>query len=167
MLERVGDISWDEFGCQIDFPKVLHDLASPDQERRLKAQHVLILDEWPWEAYAAMLPFLIELVGSPKVMDRDELLTLLIAPAAYFPDEDVKATFPKGVPPPLIKEIHDAFEVGLPVYIQCLSDPDPRVRVAAAETLGVSVDREIVQQALLSQLEKEDDPVVASTPRQN
>ena len=85
MLEGLDKIDWSKlahaYGPAGDVPAQLRKLASRDPERRRTAMYDLHGNIWHqgtvYEATAAAVPFLIELVSSPNVEDRDEILIFL------------------------------------------------------------------------------------------
>ena len=156
MLENVNRIDWKLFGDNINIPELLRALTSHDDQTRWNAQF-LLFHECPNEAYPYIIPFVIELVGSPGVPEKEVLLSRFLS----F-EEDQSLEDKEGLSTEealLIARINAAVEQGLPVYINCLSDPDPKIRAAAAEAIGTTQNSMDIE-PLASRLEVESDNFV-------
>jgi HEAT repeat protein len=160
MLEGLDEVNWGLTYPDVDFVQLFRDLASPVDWKRQQAHFDLIHLERPSELDPVILRFLIELASSPNVPDRHLLLEETIAPYADYPDPDTKLFYPDAFTLPLIEAVHRAFQQGIPAYVKCLSDPDPKVRAAAALTLAGT--RDSLVRSLWYQLEKEQDTSVGA-----
>src|SRR5215469_17989182 len=85
MLEGLDKINWSKlahaYGTAEDVPVLLRQLASPDAEERESAIYDLHGNIWHqgtiYEATAAAVPFLIELLSVPNPADKHEILVYL------------------------------------------------------------------------------------------
>ncbi len=85
MLEGLDKIEWDKlthaYGSAEDVPELIRDLADPDEETREEAQHQLYGNLWHqgtvYQATQYAVPFLVELIDAPEVLDKDWILDYL------------------------------------------------------------------------------------------
>jgi hypothetical protein len=161
LLEHLDAIRWAELGHAYgpagDVPDAIRALASPHAAERRRAR------EWLWSSlchqttiYVATLyavPFLLELLASPDVQSKDDLLLFLDAVGAG------------SIHVPLERKTRAAVRAGCPLYERFLADPSTRVRAAALELL-VSVCGDEAEEAervialLRRQLDRERSPVL-------
>ncbi len=151
------------YGTAQDVPGCLRILTSPSAKMRRAAlwqlENALVHQSTVWTATVAAVPFFIELLRSPDVGSKDSILDLLSAFAdggysgfdvvAQRESRDVAASPRNGVheaPDEVDSSGSDgaddasqsqcaSIRTGIPVYLALMDDPDPRVRVAAANLL--------------------------------
>ena len=178
MLEGLDQVPWASlthaYGSASDVPGLLRDLAWGGPEQREEALDDLCQSIWHqgtvYEASAYAVPFLLELVQSPSVGERDQILALLANLAqgnSYLEvhgplSEEMRrqpnyaedlAREQEGV-----KQARAAVEEGLPIYLSLLEAPEPEVRMAAADTLADFPERSAqISPVLQACLERETD----------
>lgn len=134
MLEALDTIDWSKlqhaYGPAIDVPDLIRALASDDEEERQSATFELYENIWHqgtvYEATAYAVPFLIELLESDNVPEKNEILVLLGSLASSFD------SYPQAIHQ---KQAHEAVACGVKIYVILLDHDDPDVRVGAAYTL--------------------------------
>lgn len=157
MLDHLSTINWSElshaYGSAEDVPQLLRDLASHDEQVRRGALGTLYTTLYHqgtiYQASASAVPFLIELVQQPELVDREEILILLAHLAqgnTYHrqhwhmyseqqkQDPTVLAQLEQGIF--WVERTCEAVEAGLPLYWSLLADQNIRIRMAALFMLG-------------------------------
>lgn len=173
LLDGLDTVNWSQLSCTYgpagEVPGRLRQLTSPSPKLR-KAALWWLTDAFyhqgtVWTASVAAIPFFIELLGAPEVGGKDDILMRLdwMAEGGYssFPekttvgmaDYDIDARQPQ----------RPAIRAGASVYLALLDDPDPTVRIAAANLLvdrcATTID---LRQALEAARERETHPGVAA-----
>lgn len=184
MLEGLDHVNWAElehaYGSAEDVPDLIRDLASKARSKRERALETLwthiIHQGTVYSATAHAVPFLLELLSSPKIPDKPELLTLVTALANGNSYLDVHQHLlgpggpanpnvaPEGWDEQLEEELgwvdaaRAAVVQGAPVFLRLLEDPDADTRCCAAYALAVCGSRaaEVVPR-LTERLAAEDD----------
>lgn len=127
MLEQLDRVPWsslhDVYGPATEIPRILRDLTSVDPALREQAwvdvfSHLLHQGDVA-EASAHAVPFLLEMVQSPTMPQRDWLLGFL--------GDCARAERLPGA----VEKTHAAVRAGREVYETLLLDPDPMVRAGA------------------------------------
>ncbi len=183
MLENLDKIDWSNlghaYGPAEDVPGLLRDLASPVEEERADAMGELYGNIWHqgtvYQATAYAVPFLLELLESPKVDGKDDILVLLahLARGTSYHDvhqhlshhkEEAKG---QGWQDKVQKElgwvgdVKAAVKAGENLYLGLLNDTDARMRDAAAYVIA-SLDRPLAKlaEAVWKRLEREKEECV-------
>jgi len=178
VLENLDKIDWSNlghaYGPAEDVPGLLRDLASPVEEERADAMGELYGNIWHqgtvYQATAYAVPFLLELLESPKVDGKDDILVLLahLARGTSYHDvhqhlshhkEEAKG---QGWQDKVQKElgwvgdVKAAVKAGENLYLGLLNDTDARMRDAAAYVIA-SLDRPLAKlaEAVWKRLERE------------
>jgi hypothetical protein len=107
-------------------------------------------------AIPEVLPFLIDMVQSPETAERAELLALLVELVRGAEDYSRFRVWYAGDQAAFVGSIQQAFERGLPVYLECLAAEDPKLRGAAAEAVSL-IPASDAGSLLLEQLTRERD----------
>lgn len=158
MLEGLDQIDWSKlghaYGEATDVPGLLRELASHDKEEREHAFSGLcgsILHQGTvYEATAFAVPFLIELLKSADVLEKNEILILLAQIARGTSYHDVHQHLRMNREKAKAEEWQDkirqelvlvekataAVQNGEPLYLDLLSHPDSSVREASAYLLA-------------------------------
>jgi HEAT repeat protein len=144
------------YGTAEDVPDLLRRCAGPDPDDAEDAafdllNHLYHQGGWVCPAAPAALPFVLRLAAAPQVTPRRTLLELVGRLAAEA--GRVEARF---------LDVHwsAAWERHLPDVLALLADPEPEIRRAAADVIGVCADPgEGALPALLSRWHAENDPV--------
>src|SRR5262245_2170965 len=152
MLEGLDKIDWSElahaYGAADDVPDLLRSLASADSDERENAFHELYGNIWhQGTVYAAtvqVVPFLLELLESPKVESKDQILVLLAHLARGGSRPDVHQHSPSlednAAEQSRQDEIHNAVEKavtsGESLYVAFLNEPDAALRDSTAYLLA-------------------------------
>lgn len=158
MLKGIDEIDWGRlehaYGPATDVPGMLRQLTSPDPGERGEAVQALFGTIWHqgtvYEASAHAVPFLIELLESASVADKDQILVLLAHLAKGTSYHDVHQHLPLFRNQALttdwkeriqrelawVRSTTAAVNAGKPVYIGLISHPDSVVREAAAYLLA-------------------------------
>lgn len=159
MLERLNEVNWDElehaYGAASDVPDCLRKLASNDPKIREAGLYDLYGNLWHqgtvYEATAFAVPFLIELLESDDVQEKEKILVYLGDLAygnsyhdvhqhlVFFENERSKPEFQAEVRRELewVRAAHEAVAARTETYHRLLDHHDPVVRSAAAYLLGV------------------------------
>jgi hypothetical protein len=133
MLENLDQIDWAKLkhahGEASDIPDYLRDLLSDDADIRQEALEELwsslIHQGTVYEATRYAVPFLLELIQDSEFPMRNWLLLTLASMAEGYSTEYN-----------LREGAYLATETGIPVYLTCLEDDAPDVRISAAYVLG-------------------------------
>ena len=167
MLEGIDRIDWHElkhaYGPADDVPGQIRALASDKERVREKALHELwgniIHQGTVYEATSYAVPFLIELLDTPGIEAKPDLLCLVAALAFGTSYHDVHQPLfeDMGVLREEMKQpgwqlrmqeelgwveaARLAVIAGVPTYLKLLDDADPAIRLSAAYTLAVAPDR--------------------------
>lgn len=158
MLEGLDEIDWSKlshaYGEATDVPGQLRGLVSEDKEERSQAFGELcggILHQGTiYEATAFVVPFLIELLKSTDLLDKNEILILLaqIACGTSYHDvhqharifrEKAKTEEWQGkIREELVwvENAKAAVQAEEPLYLELLSEPDSSIREASAYVLA-------------------------------
>lgn len=146
-LAGLDSIDWVSLGAA-DVPKWLYELASPDFAVRTKAynqleQKIAYQGSTSWENYGPpsellnnefpllVTPFLIELVSSDNIKNKDGLLELLQDLATY---QELASEEPYKT---RSTEVFNAVRKGVQVYQSLLKHESPVVKMCAAQLLEV------------------------------
>lgn len=132
MLERLNEVPWSRLtDCQgkaTDVPALLRALASRDPRGRAKAMDELcqkILHQGAvCEATSYAAPFLVDLLGTPAVADREVIAALVAAIAggqSYLQADGEASPEELG----WAKRAHDAVAAGVPGYLTLLEGASP------------------------------------------
>jgi len=151
MLDGLKSVPWDRLTCSYGtaqaVPGWLRTLMSPSAKMRAAAHWQLgeafVHQGTVWSATVAAVPFFIELLGSPDIGGKDDILTLLsvIADGSYSGFDASNAAAGKANSAnadgadDASQPQRSAIRAGLLVYQALIDDPDPRVRVTAAKLL--------------------------------
>lgn len=108
MLEGLQNINWQQlkhaYGPATDVPDNLRDLASPNREVREEARYKLYGNIFHqgsrYEATPYAIPFIYELIHSPRVLRKDQLVLLLLHLALGYEEEYL----PEGVNPKAFRD---------------------------------------------------------------
>lgn len=101
MLEKLGDIKWSQlthaYGSAEDVPGIIAGLASENEALREKsydsAYYIIFHQGTRYQASAAAIPFLFELLQDSSVPQRERLIYLLVHLAVGYPE----SYLPEGV----------------------------------------------------------------------
>lgn len=178
MLENLDRIDWSNlghaYGPADDVPDLLRSLASADEDERSNAIYELHGNIWHqgtvYQATAYAVPFLLELLESPKVEGKDELLVLLADLArgtsyhdvhqylSHHKEEAKEQEWQDKIKKELgwVSDVKAAVKAGENLYLGLLNDADARMRDAAAYVLA-SLERPSLKlaEAVWRRLEKE------------
>ncbi|MBD1920766.1 hypothetical protein H6F77_06665 [Microcoleus sp. FACHB-831] len=188
MLEDLETINWHQlthaYGSADDVPELIRNLASDNADIRGKAINELYSNichqGTVYEATSYAVPFLIELLQSETVQDKDEILTLLayLAQGRSYLDvheiseEPLEPNTPEFVKNQLEKEIEliwvnnvrDAVYAGKDVYLNLLEHNDPNIRMTAAYTLAFCRESVVgIISQMFKHLEQEAEPRVKAS----
>ncbi|MCB9639139.1 MAG: hypothetical protein H6728_12685 [Myxococcales bacterium] len=186
MMQSIEHIVWDKIthahGNASDLPYKLHALRSPLKHEREEALSWCYEALWHhgvvFEASAASIPLLLEMLQDPGVEDKEELLLLLAhlatgetCPNAYeIPQHRrMNLVLPGSEEaPPLetawLQRTHEEARKGIDLYTRCLHAPQAALRVNAAFLLACfPLEGKRIQQALLRRLDIEEDPCVLAS----
>lgn len=178
MLAGLDKIKWRRlshaYGPAADIPAILQALADPEGSVRQEAQCELISrihhQGSIYEATAAVVPFLLEMVQDSSVPDRVGILDILAGVSEeWTPELRERSTDPAASPlrfrsltqrfvceKPHRKAAHQAVEDGFPVLVGLLRDPKISVRVTAAFVVETLMDRGTeATQALLEMIDRD------------
>src|SRR5258706_11829630 len=130
MLEGLDDINWQRlthaYGPANDVPELIRNLTSPAPDIREQALEGLRSTIWHqvtiYEATAYAVPFLIELLENQTIHCRDEILIDLAHLAHGSPAYDAQEA------DDWVNNTHNAVARGIAVYLNLLTESDPRVR---------------------------------------
>jgi hypothetical protein len=178
VLENLDKIDWSNlghaYGPADDVPELLRSLASDDEDERSNAIYELHGNIWHqgtiYQATAHAVPFLLELLESPKVEDRHEILVLLADLACGTSYHDVhqhllhrkeeanEQEWQEKIHKELgwVSDVKAAVRAGENLYLGFLNDVEVQMRDAAAYLLA-SLDRPSAKlaEAIWKRLEKE------------
>jgi hypothetical protein len=162
MFEKLDQIDWSKlkhaYGPASDVPDLLRSLASEDKEDREEAMYELCGNIWHqgtvYEATAPAVPFLLELLESPTVLGKEEILFLLAHLAngssyhnvhqnlPLLKNQSSTAEWQEQIPIELgwVREATNAVKAGEPLYLGLLSHSEGEVREAAVYLLA-SLDK--------------------------
>lgn len=165
MINDLDSIDWSSmnhaYGPAVDVPLWLRAMTSPDPEVRKKALNDFYSaahhqgDVYP--CTAASLPFLFDMADDPAAADRAAIVELLLSigreavdrsDGIYIAPDGTESTAGADSAA-LIRERADAF-------VSYSSDPDPRVRRAAIQGLGLFLDDDRAVAILRDRLAVED-----------
>jgi hypothetical protein len=169
MLEKLNTIAWSKlthaYGRATDVPAQIRKLASRDKDERENALRELYSNIFHqgtrYQATPYAVPFLYELIASPNVPDRHEIVYLLVNLALgyeewYLPEGLEVAAFRRtleesdaqlspadraecdkyGFGPLSMLDCYNAVRDGTPALVALLTDDDERLRRAAAYALA-------------------------------
>jgi hypothetical protein len=163
MLEDLDKVNWSQlshaYGAASDVPELLRDLASPDATIREKTHAVLYSNIYHqgtiYEATAYVVPFLLELLQTPQVADKEWLLNYLVSLANHnfywdvhqhlsfrddnYPDQRELDEFQAALMDERswVGAANRAVRDGIPLYLELAEQhPAPTVRMAALYTLS-------------------------------
>jgi hypothetical protein len=147
MLENLESINWKDLKTSHGrtaekVPEYIRQLTSTDPQVRKQALGHLegaIYDDYLADSTPATVPFLIELLGSPAVWDKDAIL--------FFLQGLTRKGYEQGTNERLKdyrmiklwrweKPVYEAVAAGLPAYLPLLYDPDWHIRFFAVALLG-------------------------------
>ena len=180
MLEGLDKIDWSQlthaYGTAGDVPVLLRQLASPNAEEResaLSDLHANIWHQWTiYEATAAAVPFLIELLTVPSPADKHEILVYLSNLAngtsycdvhqrlTSFKDEASTDEWKKQLAKELewVQQTRTAVKSGQELYLQLLASGNTKEREAAGFLLATMDKRNPeIAPAIWNQYELEKD----------
>jgi hypothetical protein len=132
ILRGLDRVDWKRvhhaYGPAIDVPDLLRALASDDKTVRDDAHRIMegniIHQGTVYEASIETIPFLMQLLDSPDVFDKYQLLYLL---------EGI--VFGGDYEPSLRERTHTLLRDALPVYLRALNSPESKIREMVAEHL--------------------------------
>ncbi|MBA4492842.1 HEAT repeat domain-containing protein [Paenactinomyces guangxiensis] len=184
MLEKLDQINWKSlahpYGSAEDVPDLIRDLTSLDDKVRHGAWISLYSSIYynleVCEATALAVPFLLELIESEAVPERDKILNYLVDLANatwYFEQEweeseleeeyygtEIKLNKEKN----WVEETRLAVKKGIPIYRKMLTHSNPKIRSAAAYVLGnIGTQTEEVLKQLRGLLHTEQEPLVKAS----
>ncbi|MFD3730740.1 HEAT repeat domain-containing protein [Streptomyces sp. NPDC058632] len=137
MGKGLGAVDWaglkHNYGSAEDVPGLLHRCAGPDPTDAEEAAGELLnllfhQGGWICSAAPAALPFLLRLAADPQVPSRRTLLELVAMLATEAGQVTGRFMDPGWAP---------AWEQVLPEVLALLTDPEPEIRRAAADVVGV------------------------------
>lgn len=182
MLENLDKIDWSNlghaYGPADDVPDLLRSLASDDEDERSNAIYELHGNIWHqgtvYQATAHAVPFLLELLESPKVEGKDEILVLLadLARGTSYHDvhqhlshheEEAKGQdWQNKIQKELgwVSDVKAAVKAGEKLYLGFLNDNDARLRDTAAYLLASLGPSAKLAEAVWKRLEKEKEECV-------
>jgi hypothetical protein len=158
MLEGLDKIDWSRlghaYGSAEDVPDLLRQLASEDADERESAMYELHGNIWHqgtvYQATAAAVPFLIEVLAESDLADRPGILIFLseLANGGSYCDvhqhltsfkaesetHEWKAQLAKELE--RVRQTHEAVKVGKELYLAFLTDGDDKEREAAGFLLA-------------------------------
>ncbi|WP_371579112.1 HEAT repeat domain-containing protein [Streptomyces sp. NBC_01314] len=143
------------YGSAEDIPDLLRRCGGPHPDDAHDASSELLnllfhQGGWVCSAASAALPFVLRLASTPQVPTRCAMLELVAMPAAEAPRIEARFLDPGWAP---------AWKQALPELLSLLDDPEPEIRRATADVLGVcDSPGESVLPGLLRCWEAEDDP---------
>ncbi len=143
------------YGSAEDVPGLLGRCAGPDRDDAYEASSELLnvlfhQGGWICSAASAALPFVLRLAATPQVPSRCAMLELVASLAAEAGRVEDRLLDPAWVP---------AWERALPEVLRLLDAPEPEIRRAAVDVLGVcGSPGELVLPGLLRSWEAEADP---------
>jgi hypothetical protein len=177
VLKNLDKVDWSNlahaYGTAEDVPGLLRSLASTDEEERSNAIYDLYGSIWhQGTVYAATVyavPFLLELLESPKVEGKNEILVLLAHLARGTSYHDVHQHLPmmaeKAKEPEWqdkiqkelgwVNDVKAAVKTGENQYLAFLNDADARMRDTAAYALAALGPSANLAEAVWRRLEKE------------
>jgi hypothetical protein len=168
MLEKLYDINWASlthaYGQATDVPELIKALMSQEYEVREKARWELYGNIFHqgtrYQATPYAVPFLLELVASEEVRERERIILYLIHLALGYEEEflltgfnvekyrkdykqaashfrnEIGQDFDKyGHSPKAILEIYDEVQKGVPLFQELLFHPDTEIKKAAIYAL--------------------------------
>lgn len=163
MLDTLDQVDWGSlthaYGSADDLPALLRALASGDKEASKNAIYELFGNIWHqgtvYEATAYAVPFLIEVLESPSVDCKPDIVHLLQALAtgnSYldvhqhldgYSKERKTPEFSEQVQQELgyVRAAHLAVVEGTPLYLRLLHDTNPTLRFLAPYLLAACVER--------------------------
>jgi len=179
VLEGLDQIDWHQlqhaYGEADDVPGWLRDLLVPHEERAYAPLDLLSISlchqGTVYSATAHTVPFLLELLKSEEIQGREAILLLLASiakgdayhrqhldfyPEARRQDPEFQRELAEQIE--WVERTREAARQGLPIYLELLSHPDPKIRMAAAYTLAsFKGEASSIVPMLLPRLEREDD----------
>lgn len=177
MLENLDKIDWSNlghaYGPAEDVPDLLRSLASADEDERSNAIHDLCGNIWHqgtvYQATAYAVPFLLELLESPEVGGKDDILVLLAHLArgtsyhdvhqhlSHHKEEAKEQEWQDKIQKELgwVGDVKAAVKAGENLYLGFLNDADERLRDAAAYLLATLGTSARLAEAVWKRLEKE------------
>jgi hypothetical protein len=183
MFAGLDDINWQQlehaYGTAEDVPRWLRSLASQEVESNALMYLSLSLchQGTVYSASATAVPYLIELLTGPPLLDKEGILRILADMAhgdayhrqhySYYSEERRQdPAFQQQLAEEVLwaQRTHEAVRQGLPVYLKLLADADPHLRMEAAYTLAqLTVDAATILPRLILRLEQEDDPLARTS----
>jgi hypothetical protein len=183
VLDNLDKVDWASlshaYGKADDVPHLLRMLASKRKKDRESALYDLFGNIWHqgtvYEATAYAVPFLIELLTSPKVLGKDGILTLLENLGAghsylkvhqnlyWYHNERHQPEFIAQMQRELgwVGAAHLGVVAGTPTYLQLLQHSDAAIRLVVPDTLAVCVERyHEIGPVILARVDVEPDPKV-------
>lgn len=182
MLENLEKIDWSQlghaYGPADDVPDLLRSLASSDEDERSNAIHDLYGNIWHqgtvYRATAYAVPFLLELLESPEVSGKDEILVLLAHLArgtsyhdvhqhmSHHKEEAKEQDWQDKIKKELgwVNDVKAAVKAGENLYLGLLNDADVQLRDAAAYALASLGTSAKLAEAVWKRLEKEKEECV-------
>jgi len=168
MLDDLDGINWVDvehaYGTATDVPDNIRALMSDDpsaHKQALEALYNTIAHQGSvYSATAVAVPFLIELVDTPTVLSRDDILSLLTWVAfGHYWDTYEEPRQGKLVQPSAIGErVYNVVRAGIPVYLHVL-DKETELRASALGVLcRFRADSALIAPHLRSLLDTETDP---------
>ncbi|WP_435972247.1 HEAT repeat domain-containing protein [Streptomyces sp. Qhu_M48] len=147
-LERIDWASLEHaYGPADDVPGWLLGMASPDAEVRDKAfrdfYNQALHQGSVYTSTVASLPFLFAMADDPATPDRGAVVALLLSVGREVIDaEEIYAVIcgPDGAESTIYPDTANLMREHADAFVSYASDPDPRVRKAAIESLGLFLD---------------------------
>jgi hypothetical protein len=175
MFEGLDEIDWHQlkhaYGAADDVPKWLRALLAQEDESNAFTLLSLSLchQGTVYSAPAHAVPFIIELLTSKSMQSKDVLLRLLAGMAheeashyqhySHYSEVLIRdLTFQQELADEFVwaERTYEAIRQGLPVYLELLSDIDPRIRIEAAYILAqLRVEAATILPVLCLHLEQE------------
>ena len=147
MLEGLNAINWKSYGAEY-MPDLIRKITSSDRRVSLDAYNALELIFHPlptgvWEEMddiaiqmllktglpLLVVPFLIELVQSEAITQRENILQLLADISRYREYVENEVDWERAI------QSFEAVKVGMPIYQRLLNDPDSPVKRMASEVI--------------------------------
>jgi hypothetical protein len=180
VFQGLDDIPWSglahAYGSADDTPHLLRELASPDQKMVDNALYELYGSIWHqgtvYQATSYAVPFLLEVIQSPDMVDRAGVIQLLacIARGASYLDVHQRFSFfdeQRNTPEfaaekerelAWVTRAHEAVGEGIDLYLSYLGDSSAAVRQTAAHALAAFPEHaERIVPPLLSAARREAD----------
>ncbi len=152
MLETLDSVNWanlSPFGQGVDIAAHVRLLLSPDATDRNRARTLLFsslnADATIYDATAAIIPFLLELVAEEQTPDRVHILEFLyrLAETCEFETWEIVRLYPNNKLG-FLRLVNDAYEKlagGYEVYLSLLTHRDVGIREQAAAIVGQYPER--------------------------